>query len=57
MKKYWHEVKNPKPDIEYWVVYNPQDELPHYFKTEKEAFEYSSWNYIPDINVFKECFN
>ena len=57
MKRYWKEIKNPKQDKEYWVVFNPQEQMTHYFETKEMAFEYSSWNNIQDINVFKECFN
>ena len=57
MKKYWKEIKQPKSDIEYWVVYNNYDESYHYFKTKTDADEYASWNYICEENVFKECFN
>ena len=57
MKRYWKEIKNPKQDKEYWVVFNPQDKMTHYFETKEMAFEYSSWNNIQDINVFRECFN
>ena len=57
MKKYWKEIKQPKSDIEYWVVYNNYDESYHYFKTKTDADEYASWNYICEENVMKECFN
>lgn len=57
MKRKYYEVRNPKPDVEYWVVYNPKDEMPHYFRTEKEAYEYAGDHNILDINVFKECFD
>lgn len=53
----YQEVLNPKQGVEYWVVYNPKDETYHYFKTEKEAYEYSSWHDILDVNVAQECFN
>ena len=55
MKKvYWKEIFNLKSDYEYWVVFNPKDESYHYFEDQFNAFEYSSWNNIPDINVFQE---
>lgn len=56
-RKYWKEIKNPKQDYEYWKVYDPQTKQIHYFDTEKDAFEFSSWNNIKDIYVMKECFN
>ena len=54
-KPRWREVKNPKADQEYWCVID--GDLIHFFRTEAEAFEYSSWHNIPDKNVFNECHN
>lgn len=56
-KRYWKEIEYPKNDIEYWVVYNPYDEMPHYFEDERNALNYANFNDIPEVNIMKECFN
>ena len=53
-KPKWREVRNPKADRCYWVVIDIEKGLCHFFNTEKEAFEYSSFHNIPDCDVYFE---
>lgn len=54
-KNNFNEVEYPNPDIEYWVVFNELEELPHYFKTESNARAYAKHH--KQTIIFKECFN
>ena len=51
----FYEVDNPKENVEYWVVIDENEELPHYFKTELHARAYA--DYWGHTIIFKECFN
>lgn len=55
MKNKWHEIEYPKNDIEYWVVVDEENDMPHYFKSEQHAREYA--NHYGFTIVFQECFN
>ena len=54
-KPRWREVKDPKPDIEYWVVVDESQSMPHYFTNEKYANAYAEAH--GHTIVFQECFN
>ena len=54
-KPRWREVKDPKPDIEYWVVIDESQSMPHYFTNEKYANAYAEAH--GHTIVFQECFN
>ena len=54
-RRKFNEVDNPKQDIEYWVVLDEENIIPHYFKTEKDARNFAEY-YGHEI-VFEECFN
>lgn len=54
-KPRWREVKDPKPDKEYWVVVDEWAVMPHYFTSEKYARAYAEAN--GNTIIFQECFN
>ena len=55
MRNKWKEVSNPKQDIEYWVVVDEKEEMPHYFKTQDDAENYAE--HFGHTIIFQECFN
>lgn len=55
MARRFKEVNNPKQDIEYWVVVDEQEEMPHYFKTKEDAQNYA--DFYGHTIIFQECFN
>jgi hypothetical protein len=57
MAKKWHEVNNPKDNVEYWVVVDCINAMPHYFKTKEEALAFQEYSNFEDSVVFQECFN
>lgn len=53
--KRFGEIEYPKQDIEYWVVVDEKESMPHYFKTKEKAQQYA--NYYGHTIIFQECFN
>ena len=51
----WREVKDIKPDFEYWVVVDEDQCMPHYFKSKEFAEAYAEAH--GHTIIFQECFN
>lgn len=51
----FNEVEYPKQDVEYWVVVDEAESMPHYFKNRTEAEKYA--DHYGHTIIFKENFN
>lgn len=47
-------VKNPKENVNYWCVFDEDDESAEYFMTENSARNYVKKNKIKNYFIFKE---
>lgn len=54
-RRKFNEVEYPKQDVEYWVVVDEAQSMPHYFTNRTDAKNYA--DYYGHTIIFKENFN